>query len=541
MAQVIQPEEWVQGLDDNRLLPNRYTIGLFTGNIQGSNKSIANNPAATRVWDIIIPDYITDYDDRRLNGHANVSGNTNFNKDGRDGWGASAYGVFQDVRFDSRVYTMGRHRSVAFRIFDEMQYSGAIGEWGTASTSNVITPGQSLMQTAALISKTRDLWEKEVLGPDIDKYNLFAVLNGHISGRWVQNDPDEIMKPDAATGQWVAQPGPVQGQAIPPRFAPIHGIEWDDNNIPMLLQTLKVTWNNLFIPEDNRVIMIDGFYEWPLLVALTGGGIPATEKAYSDIQNGTFTRLMGWEFNFDIPSEYWPYLYFDANMNVVHSANGQAAYDQYMRSQDFSNKGNRELLFALADGLRMSQMNYIKTVWDSTNGVFKKTVTSYPLGMPASVDYYGNPITVADGDAAVNAAFSGPAAYPWAAGGAGYGLPIANGQFPDGVTAGPSGAITKRRVIGCAVYRPAAQLSQEYSQMLTGEGGTRGKFTECVMDVKYDAWVIESLSHGIIPIVDDEENTGIGAIPVRVVEMPESTESAAGGEGAEGGEGGGGN
>ena len=60
MAQVIQPEEWVQGLDDNRLLPGRYTTGLFVGNIMGSNKSIANNPNACRVWDIQIPDYITE-------------------------------------------------------------------------------------------------------------------------------------------------------------------------------------------------------------------------------------------------------------------------------------------------------------------------------------------------------------------------------------------------------------------------------------------------------------------------------------------------
>jgi len=543
MAQVIQPEEWVQGLDNNRLLPNRYTIGLFTGNIQGSNKSIANNPAATRVWDIVIPDYITDYDDRRLNGHANITGNTAFNADGRDGWGASAYGVFQDVRFDSKVYTMGRHRSVAFRIFDEMQYSGAIGEWGTATTSNVVTPGQSLMQTAALISKTRDLWEKEVLGPDIDKYNLFAVMNGHISGRWLavdasgKNYTDQVMDGDASHGQWIAQPGPVEGQAIPPRFAPIHGIEWDDNNIPLFLQNLKVTWNNLFIPEDNRVIMMDAFYEWPLMVALTGGGVPATEKAYSDIQNGTFTRLMGWEFNFDIPSQYWPKLFFDANMNVVHSANGQAAYDQYMRSQNWSAKGNRELLFALSDSMRTQQMNYIRTVWVPASGNtpahFEKVVTNYPLSMPGAVDYYGDSIQVANGQPG-SIGFEDPATYPWSAQGSGYGLPVSNGKFPDNVKAGPDTTGTAfdgktgvqlRRVIGCAVYRPAAQLSQEYSQMLTGEGGTRGKFTECVMDVKYDAWVIESLSHGIIPFVDDAENTGVGAIPVRVVNTV-TTESA---------------
>lgn len=535
MSQVIQPEEWVQGLDDNRLLPGRYTTGLFTGNIHGPNKSIANNPAACRVWDIQIPDYITDYDDRRLNGHANISGATGFNADGRDGWGASAYGVFQDVKFDSRVYTMGRHRSVAFRIFDEMQYSGGIGEWGNASTSNVVGHGNALMQTAALISKTRDLWEKEILGPDIDKYNLFAVLNGHISGRWVQTNPDQVFSDD---GQWVAQPGTVQGQAIPPRFAPIHCIEWDDQNIPLMLQTIKVTWNNLFIPQDNRVIMIDPFYEYPLLMALTGKGVPATEAAYSDIQNGSFTRLMGWEFNFEIPTQYWPRLYVDANLNVVHSANGQAAYDTYMRSISHAADGpDKQLMLELVDSDRMNRPNYVKTVWDATNGVFKKVITNYPLGMPSASDYMGEPLTVADGTANVNTAYGRPTTYPWVAPGSGYGLgqnaTDTTGTSVRGYT-GPdladmSGVAAdavnnkpyRAQVIGVAVYRRAAQLSQEYSQMVTGEGGTRGKFTECCMDVKYDAWVIESLSHGILPIIDVKPNTGTFAIPVEIVNASE--------------------
>jgi hypothetical protein len=552
MAQVIQPEEWVQGLDDNRLLPGRYTTGLFVGNIMGSNKSIANNPAACRVWDIQIPDYITDYDDRRLNGHAwvrDAQNNlpTNFNLDGKDGWGASAYGVFQDVKFDSRVYTMGRHRSVAFRIFDEMQYSGAIGEWGTATTSNVVSHGQALMQTAALISKTRDLWEQEILGPDIDKYNLFAVLNGHISGRWVQTNPDQIFSDD---GQWVAQPGPVQGQAIPPRFAPIHCIEWDDENIPLMLQTIKVTWNNLFIPQDNRVIMIDPFYEYPLLMALTGKGVPATEAAYSDIQNGSFTRLMGWEFNFEIPSQYWPRLYVDANLNVVHSATGTAAYDQMMRSIAVTTDaqgnpiGDRKLMMELVESDRMNRPNYVKTVWDKTTHTFKKTVTNYPLGMPAASDYMGVPLTVADGTANVDIAYSAPSAYPWAAPGSGYGLganTAASGTYPNGYTGpdladmsgfpqGVNNQPYRAQVIGVAVYRKAAQLSQEYSEMVTGEGGTRGKFTECCMDVKYDAWVIESLSHGILPIVDIKENTGVFAIPVKIVADETKTEETQGNE-----------
>jgi len=538
MAQVIQPEVWCEGIDDNRLLPGRYTNGLFIGNIQGANKSIANNPAACRVWDIQIPDYITDYDDRRLNGLANIWSNgqapAGFNENGRDGWGASAYGVFQDVRFDSRVYTMGRHRSVAFRIFDEMQYAGGIGDWGTASTSNVITPGQSLMQTAALLSKTKSLWDAEVLGPDIDKYNLFAVINGHISGRWVANNPDEIFNGDPASGQWVAQPGMVQGQAIPPRFAPIHAIEWDDENIALLLSNIKVTWNNLFIPEDNRVILIDPFYEVRLLFALTGSGVPATEAAYSDMENGTFRKLMGWEFRFDIPTQYWPKIYVDDNLNVIHSADGKAAYDAVINSTNHDNDGDKKLMLELADADRMNRPNYIRTVWvpasGNVGGHFEKIVTNYPLGMPAAVDYMGTAMTVDDG----LANYALPTAYPWTAPGSGYGLnpydasetPFPGDSYATGPIIGGAAAqdpnvtvtpVQTRQVIGLALYKKAAQLSQEYSEMKTEEGGTRGKFTEMVFDVKYDAWVIESLSHGIIPIIDSAENTGVFGIPVKII------------------------
>lgn len=505
MAQVIRPEVWQEGIDDNRLLPGRYTTGIFTG--KGVN--IANNEDACRVWDIQVTDYITDYDDRRING---LGGPAN-NQHGADGWNASAYGIFQDVRFESRVYTMGRHRSIAMRLFDEMQYSGNIGEWGTATTSNVITNGQALMKTAQLMSRAKDIWQKQVLGPDIDRYNIFAILNGHISGRWVQDNPDRIFED---IGTWVAQPGTVQGQAIPPRFAPIHAIEWDDNNIPLMLANLSVTWTNLFIPEDNRVILMDRYYEYRLLSALTGQGIPATEAAYSDIENGSFRKLMGWEFNFDIPSQYWPHLWLDDNLNVVHSENADAAYDQILNSTNHAMDGDRQLMLELADADRMNRPNFVRTDWNPVTGLFEKTVTNYPLGMPSAADYMGVPIEIPNG---IDNYDGSSQAYPWTAPGAGYGLPASMATGP--ALDGNGGKAARRQVIGMAVYKPAAQLSQEYSEMRTADGETRGKFTEMVMDIKYDAWVIESLSHGIIPIVDAKENTGTFAIPVEILTTEE--------------------
>ena len=64
--------------------------------------------------------------------------------------------------------------------------------------------------------------------------------------------------------------------------------------------------------------------------------------------------------------------------------------------------------------------------------------------------------------------------------------------------------------------------------MITEDGGVRGKFTECVFDIKYDAWVIESLSQGILPIIDAVENTGAPALQVKVVEpIPEKEKEPA--------------
>lgn len=511
MAQPIAPEVWQQGIEDNALLPSRYVPSMFTGN----GVKIANNGEACRVYDIQIGDYITDYDDRRINGLLYKNGdNTVQNQDGRDGWGASAYGVFQDVRFDSRVYTMGRHRSVAMRIFDEMQYSGPIGTWGTETTSNVVTNGQNLMKTAALISKAKELWEKQVLGPDIDKYSLFAILNGHISGRWVADNPDQVMEADASKGKWIAQPGTVQGQAIPPRFAPIHAIEWAEEALPLMLQNIKVAWNNMMLPEDNRCIYIDPYYEYQLLSALTGSGVPATDSAYRDMQNGSFTHLMGWDFDFSVPSTYWPKLYFDVNNNVVHSEDGSLACDKFINSVS-GGTGDDALLTELIASDRMKRNNYIRTVWDGTNKKFVKKLTNYPLGQPAASPKWGEAVTVSE---TADTAYGLPTAYPWSEPGSGYGL-----SNPTGPVFDSTGKASIKQVIGVALYRPAGQLSQEYSEMRTAEGETRGKFTEMVTDVKYDAWCIERYSHGILPIVNSTVTAHTYSVPVEVTNKVTTT------------------
>ncbi len=151
---------------------------------------------------------------------------------------------------------------------------------------------------------------------------------------------------------------------------------------------------------------------------------------------------------------------------------------------------------------RMARPNFVRTVWNADASKFEKKVSNYPLGLPVYSPYYGEKVELDIND------YGEPDTYPFTEPGSGYGLKTA---------AGPQNPIQRRKVIGCAIYRKAAQLSQEYSNMVTDEGGTRGKFTECVFDIKYDAWVIENLSMGILPIIDAEENTGAPALKVEVV------------------------
>ena len=498
MAQPISPMIWNKAaLTDNRLLPARYSIGIFTG--KGVN--IANNEEAYAYDDILVSDRIFDYDDRRLNG---LTGPGTAETAGHDGWGASAYGPFQTVRFTRRVFTSGQHKSIAWRVFDEKQYDGKIGEFGDAAKSSAYTGGEAYLSTAETINKAKSIWDKEILGPHIDKYNFFAIANGHISGRFVQTYANQGQMFDGE-GQWIASPGPYEGLSFPPEFAPIKAIEWDALNVRPMLNAIDVAWTNLFIPEDNRVILLDKAYKDDLLSNLIGmpGSVPTSDKAYDALVEGRFERFYGWDFDFSIPSQYYPKVYLDANNNVVHSADGMAAYDAVINSIK-APEGTIKLQTELAAASRVRATNYFGTVFDENTKKFVNILTNYPGSTPSGSPYLGVPEQRFDPDFGVVALED----FPW------MGYP---GQGIEDAT-GPVGPITRRQVIGMAVYRPAAQLGEEYGNMETDRGKTRGKFTELVFDMKHDAWVIPQYSHGILLIVDSEENSGTPSIKVEQVD-----------------------
>lgn len=495
MAQPISPMIWNKAaIMDNRLLPARYSIGIFSG--KGVN--IANNQEIFAWDEILVSDRIFDYDDRRLNGLAGL------NTEGTDGWSASSYGPFQNVRFTRRVFSSGQHKSIAWRIFDEKQYSGNIGDFGNASQSTAYSGGESYLSTAETINRAKKLWDQQILGPHIDKYNFFAIANGHISGRFVQTNAKHGHMFDGV-GQWIASPGPYEGLSVAPEFAPIKAIEWDSLNVRPMLNAIDVAWTNLFIPSDNRVVLLDKAYKDDLLSNMIGipGTVPFGDKAYDALVEGRFERFMGWDFDFTIPSQYYPKVYLDANNNVVHSADGQAAYDAVLNSISAPD-GVIKLQTELSAAARTRATNYFGTYYDEVTKEFKNIVTNYPGGMPSSAPYLGAAVEYDDPDFSIGTL----AEFPW------MGYP---GQGLEDVT-GPVGPITQRQVIGMAVYRPAAQLGEEYGAMETDRGRTRGKFTELVFDVKHDAWVIPNLSHGILLIVDAEESVGQPALKMDTVD-----------------------
>ena len=530
---ILTPEEWVPGFDDKDLrpTPGRKTLNMFTGSTLKFPSEMQGG-GACRVFDIVTSDYITSYWDGRINGHNTTS--QTYNENGRDGWGASAWGVFQDVHITDRVYQMGRHRSTALRVFDEYQYSTNVYTANTldaAHSANIGPGGSGMLKTSELISKAKDRWCEDVLNVDMDKYILFAVLSGHMRGRLIGKDQaheDRVFTGNAADYRWVAQPDQFQGIDMPPAFAPIHGIQWDDENVVTMLQNIKVTWNELNIPDNNRVIYMDPFYELRLMRALTGSGIPATDLAYQAVENGEFKKLMGWEFDFTIPSNYWPSLYFDSNLNVCHGFEASPGSYTAMTADNFINSvagtaGDTQLLQQLIEANRMGRVNWVRTYWDSTNSVFKKILTNYPMGNPWSEGFYGtDPVVLADSaKATVDAMFGTykPNAWPYEGRGVGIGLPPYDSSAGShtGTATGPVGTPTLQKVIGLALYRPAGQVSQEYSEMRTDDGKTRAKCTELVFDVKYDGWAIEQLACGIIPIVQGNGGQPVYGLPVSIV------------------------
>ena len=70
----------------------------------------------------------------------------------------------------------------------------------------------------------------------------------------------------------------------------------------------------------------------------------------------------------------------------------------------------------------------------------------------------------------------------------------------DPVATTATGSRFLRQVVGLAAYKNAIQVYEHFSERRQADGGTRFKGTEYVQDFSYDAWAIDQMSEGIVPL-----------------------------------------
>lgn len=292
--------------------------GMFTGS------EIKPNPMARsiRVPDIRVDDYIVDADISRI---------------GADHYSGSEYtsewknGI---PPIEWRTYSMSRHRSFGFTVFDEqLRYS---------PIKNIVQEytGRK-MQTTVL--------------RDHDKYCLLAACLGHMTGKLVPRSSADTPGPvttdadriactgNAADYKWVAEPGEDYDNQIQPSFATIKGMYLDDADPLSTLDALTLlfsdNWFDSNFGNSERFLLVTSALELVFINALIekGAGTESAFKLYKDgdISGANAAGYLGtlkgsWKL-VKIHPEFLPKVYTDANLvvdPVASSATGSRTLRQ---------------------------------------------------------------------------------------------------------------------------------------------------------------------------------------------------------------------
>lgn len=277
--------------------------GMFTGN------EIKPNPAARsiKVPDIRVDDYIVDADFARI-GADHYSG-SQFTTEWKNGI----------PPIEWRTYSMSRHRSFGFTVFDEqLRY----------------TPIKNIVQ-----EYTGRKMQTTVLR-DHDKYCLLAAVMGHMTGKLVARTATDVPASlvadayriactgDAQDYKWLAEPGEDTDNQIQPSFATITGMELNDANPLSTLDALTLlfsdNWFDSNFGNSDRFLLVTSALELAFINELITKGT-GTESAFKllkdgDISganaNGYLGTLKGsWKLH-KIHPEFLPKVYVDVN-NVV--------------------------------------------------------------------------------------------------------------------------------------------------------------------------------------------------------------------------------
>ena len=286
--------------------------GMFTGS------EIKPNPNARsiRVPDIRVDDYIVDAEIGRI-GSEHYSG-SEFTGEWKNGV----------PPIEWRTYSMSRHRSFGFTVFDEqLRYS---------PIKNIVQEytGRK-MQTTVL--------------RDHDKYCLLAACMGHMTGKMVPRTAADTPGPgyvdavkvsntgDAQDYKWIAEPGEDTDNQIQPSFATVKGMYLNDVDPLATLDALTLlfsdNWFDSNFGNNERFLLVTSALELVFINALIDAGA-GTEAAFKllkdgDISganaNGYLGTLKGsWKLQ-KIHPEFLPKVYTDTNLVVDPIANSGTA------------------------------------------------------------------------------------------------------------------------------------------------------------------------------------------------------------------------
>jgi hypothetical protein len=277
--------------------------GMFTGS------EIKPNPNARsiRVPDIRVDDYIVDAELGRIG--ANHYSGSEFTGE----WKNGVPPIFW------REYSMSRHRSFGFTVFDEQLRFSPI--------KNIVQEytGRK-MQTTVL--------------RDHDKYCLLAAISGHMTGKLVPRTPGDTVGPvtpnahmiactgNAADYKWVAEPGEDYDNQIQPSFATIKGVFLNDTDPLSTLDALTLlfsdNWFDSNFGNNERMLLITSALELVFINALIDAGA-GTESAFKLLKDGDISgaNAMGylgtlkgsWKLH-KIHPEFLPKVYTDSNLVV---------------------------------------------------------------------------------------------------------------------------------------------------------------------------------------------------------------------------------
>ena len=367
------------GLSDYQIALSTYlrisspVSGMFTGS------EIKPNPEARsiKVPDIRVDDYIVDAEIGRI-GADHYSG-SEFTAEWKNGVPPIYW----------REYSMSRHRSFGFTVFDEQLKKSPI--------KNIVQEyvGRK-MQTTVL--------------RDHDKYCLLAALSGHMTGKLVPRTASDTPAPqtanvhmiactgNAADYKWIAEPGEDYDNQIQPSFATIKGMFLDETNPLNTLDGLTLlfsdNWFDSNFGNNERFLLITSALELTFINALITAGA-GTESAFSLIKDGDL------------------------------SGANAAGY-----------------------------LGTLKGSW--------KLQKIHPEFLPKLYTVSSTDLTIDPIGESVNKVL--------------------------------------RQVIGLAAYKNAIQVFEHFSEKREQDGGVRFKGKEYVQDFSYDAWAIDQLSEGIVPL-----------------------------------------